>query len=93
MKIESQNKSWGFSGTTGSNCDAGPNACADAFARMGELLVSEFGISAETAQEFLDSRGGRHLADAVCHRNGTADVRFSPLPKWTRSEIRRMTGK
>jgi hypothetical protein len=81
--LATRNEAWGFFGTTLSN-----TGCSDADARdiwddVNCELIHEFGLTSEQARDFLDSRDGRHLADAMTHDGWIS----GPLPTWTRRSI------
>ena len=80
--LATRNEAWGFFGTTLSN-----TGCSDAdiWDDVSCELIHEFGLTSEQACDFLDSRDGRHLADAMTHDGWIS----GPLPAWTRRSITR----
>jgi hypothetical protein len=66
MQIVTANESWGFFGTLQSNNGVSVREAADLFNRAGQHLIARgFVRDAEQAVAFLDSRYGRHFADAL----------------------------
>ena len=70
--LESQNRQWGFYGTTASSGVTGvKKEWAAAFRWVAQAMPQ---WSPENIRDFLDSRLGRHLADEALNRRGVANV-------------------
>ena len=70
--LESQNKQWGFYGTTVNSGVTGiKKEWAAAFRWIARAMPQ---WSPENIRDFLDSRLGRHLADEALNRRGVANV-------------------
>lgn len=84
--IETQNESWGFFGTLRMNSEytITEEQAAKLFDATARKLMAEFGLTADFAREYLDSRDGRHLADAMMQ----SDYTLGMLPIWTYKSIR-----
>lgn len=67
--ISTQNESYGFFGTSQSNYGLSVREAARLFNAVAQHMVaSGFAPSADAARDFLDSRYGRHFADALSYR-------------------------
>lgn len=90
MKIKTQNPEWGFYGTTVQNLDATDEQAARLFAQAGvavakHLAASRIAATPEQVRAYLDSRCGRHLADAI---NATVS-KNDKLPSWMARDWKR----
>jgi len=89
--ITTQNHAWGFYGTLMLNEGMNETEAAAAFdAFASEVLVGKYGMNEDEARDFLDSKIGRHLADAMCTRRGFS---MAYVPGWLGDEIRRWYAK
>ena len=84
------NEYWGFYGTvrsnleqylTGSKLD---HAVQDAWNSQMAILTGERHMSPIAARDFLDSKSGRHLADAIATKNG---IDLNVQPVWLQKPI------
>jgi len=78
--LKTQNKEWGFWGTTNINYSekTTEKRWNDAF----EILMQLSGKSAEDIREFLDSREGRHLADSCINIKNIKQAILEQYFKW-----------
>lgn len=63
--LATRNEEWGFFGTMTQTGHNAPEAWAAASAAIAETIGDHEGHAAEGIRDFLDSRLGRHFADAV----------------------------
>jgi Arc/MetJ family transcription regulator len=63
-KIESREKTWGFYGTFKSKFELSDADMAEVFNRAARFTAERLEMSTDAARRFLDSKLGRHLADA-----------------------------
>jgi len=77
-----QNRDGGFCGTTRLNTGCSEEEAWDDVSM--EVLVG-FGLTSEETRDFLDSKAGRHIADAMTD----GDRKISgDLPAWTGREVK-----
>lgn len=85
---QTQNEGWGFYGTMGGHAES-------AWPQAMTIIANELGESLEAVRWFLDSRYGRHFADAVRNEmhDGLAlgDAIQAATKKWSEQRIRRST--
>lgn len=63
--LKSKNIDWGFSGTMSTNYGLSRKMIADLFNKVVVEVAKVFKTEKSIARDFLDSRAGRHLADAL----------------------------
>jgi len=81
--ITSKNQEHGFYNEARINGMA-DKLLASTFNRVASTLVSQFKLTPQQARDFLDSRDGRHLADAMI-----TDGNLGPMPAWLGSQVKR----
>ena len=74
--LESQNKTWGFYGTT--LCQYAEAETVERWKQAFEVLQRVSGLESEEIRDYLDSRSGRKLADCCCGN----DVKTSILKEY-----------
>ena len=85
--ITTENHAWGFYGTLRSNEGMDDTEAAAAYhAVASEILVGKYGMEEDEARRLLDSKIGRHLADAMHTRKGFS---MAYVPGWLPEEILR----
>lgn len=83
--LRTENQDYGFYGTmksAGYDADAAWNIALPIVAAFWPLAHER--IAAKRARLFLDSSGGRHLADAISHRNDLDGAIRDVLPSFYR---------
>lgn len=84
--LPTENEAWGFWGTCYSWSESANGASyaseftATSWQKASRHLIDDLGLSPELAREFLDSRMGRHFADAWC---------TDGIPAWLENTVRR----
>lgn len=78
MKIESNNKGWGFWGAAATTGRLDVQAAWD---EVAAYVMAEHGLTADQARQLLDSRFGRHLADAMASGGSVAAI-AARWPEW-----------
>lgn len=84
MTITTNNEGHGFHGTYLLNHDASPKQAATAFNQCAQDLVGFGSLTKDEARDFLDSRLGRHLCDAL-----PKDFDLEDYPPYLAREIQR----
>jgi len=80
-----QNPDGGFCGTTRLNTGCSEEEARDAWDDVSVDVLLDFGLTSEETRDFLDSKHGRHIADAMTD----GDRKISgDLPAWTGREVR-----
>jgi len=86
LHLPSRNKVWGFFGSFLHNTGQdSPGGAAAAFDSVLTDLVRRYGMSEIDARDFLDSKCGRHLADATVGSHGFV----ANYPTWLGKETKR----
>jgi hypothetical protein len=81
--LSSQNQAWGFWGTlSGAGLDP-----AEHWVHASTVLAARYAINQVQVRDFLDSRTGRHLADAVADGSPVESV----VTRWDKSVRRVIT--
>jgi len=75
----------GVFGTTRLNTGCSEDEARDIWDDVSREVLVEFGLTSGEARDFLDSKSGRHLVDAMTDENRkmTCD-----LPAWTGGEVK-----
>ena len=91
-KIETLNAEWGFYAILRSNLKLSDAETADAFDRAARFTAKRLGMNTDAARRFLDSKLGRHLADACVSTARVEETLDSLYGSWKRDvrEFRRM---
>jgi len=80
-----QNLDGGFFGTTRRNTGCSDEEARDAWDDVSVDVLLDFGLTSEETRDFLDSKSGRHIADAMTD----GDRKISgDLPAWTGREVK-----
>lgn len=83
--LETKNESWGFFGTT--NVRYSYKQTQEKWDEAFKILVKLSGLSAEIVRRYLDSKAGRHLADACYESDITKVIKEWWNKNWIQKEI------
>jgi len=91
-KIASLNEAWGFFDTLRSNLKLSETEIENAFDRAARFTATRLEMTTEAARRFLDSKLGRHLADAFSAGDKIEEKLDSLYGSWKRDvrEFRNM---
>lgn len=90
--LPSRNRTWGFFGEA-ARAAGGPVQAARVFAVVERYLVERLGrpvLEPSVARDYLDSRAGRHLGDAILVPGTsltTVDQVALAVPRWLRDDV------
>lgn len=73
-KVQSQNKVWGFYGTTQTNYGIADSVMDQVYDAAAKALTNMLGVSIDEARVFLDSKYGRHFSDELSFHGAKAGV-------------------
>lgn len=82
--ITTTNEAWGFFGTTVSNEGASTEQAAADFNEAALAVVEALEITTSEARELLDSRLGRHIADARLANETARELFLRTIAAWPR---------
>ena len=82
--LTSQNKEWGFWGAVVNNTGCNGETAQAIWDDVVFELIHDYGFTAPQAVQFLDSRTGRHIADAMTE----GDTITRDLPAWAETSMR-----